>query len=172
MASTYEPIATTTLSSAANSVTFSSIAGTYTDLIAILNVQVNVGGGPIVTFNNDTASNYSITRLYGDGSTIGSNRNSNQNNLDLGTGGQASITANQYSPYIFHFMNYANATTYKTSLLRLSSAGGGFGGLAEIDQCVGLWRNTNAITTITLTCSNSRSFQSGSSFTLYGIKAA
>jgi hypothetical protein len=91
--------------------------------------------------------------------------------MDLGTGGQASITANQYSPYIFHFMNYSNATTYKTSFLRLSSAGGGFAGLGEIDQCVGLWRNTNAITTITLTCNNSRSFQSGSNFTLYGIKA-
>lgn len=172
MPATYDSIATQTLGSAATTVTFSSIPGTFTDLICISNVQVNIGGGPVVTFNNDTGSNYSITRLYADGSTVGSNRNNNQTNLDLGTGGQASITANQYSPYIFHFMNYSNATTNKTSLLRLSSAGGGFSGLAEIDLCVGLWRNTNAITTITLTCSNGRNFQSGSTFTLYGIKAA
>jgi hypothetical protein len=172
MATTYEPIATNTLGAAAATVTFSTIPGTYTDLVCIANVQVNIGGGPTITFNSDTGSNYSITRLYGDGTTAGSNRSSNQANLDLGTGGQASITANQYSPYIFHFMNYSNSTTYKTSLLRLSSAGGGFSGLGEIDQCVGLWRNTNAITTITLTCSNARNFQSGSSFTLYGIKAA
>lgn len=172
MASTYEKIATTTLGSDSATVTFSSISGSFTDLVCIANVQVNIGAGPLVTFNNDTGSNYSITRLYADGSSVASNRNSNVTNMDLGTGGQASITANQYSPYIFHFMNYSNSTTYKTSLLRLSSAGGGYGGLAEIDQCVGLWRNTNAITTITLTCSNARNFQTGSTFTLYGILKA
>jgi len=172
MPSTYEKVATNTLGSSSTTVTFSSISGSYTDLVCIANVQVNLGGGPVITFNSDTGSNYSITRLYADGTSVASNRSSSATNLDLGTGGQASITANQYSPYIFHFMNYSNATTYKTSLLRLSSAGGGFSGAAEIDQCVGLWRNTNAITTITLTCSNSRNFQTGSSFTLYGIKAA
>jgi len=172
MPSTYEKVATNTLGSSSTTVTFSSISGSYTDLVCIANVQVNLGGGPVITFNSDTGSNYSITRLYGDGTSVASNRSSSATNLDLGTGGQASITANQYSPYIFHFMNYSNATTYKTSLLRLSSAGGGFSGAGEIDQCVGLWRNTNAITTITLTCSNSRNFQTGSSFTLYGIKAA
>ena len=36
MASTYEKIATTTLGSATASYTFSSISGTYTDLILIL----------------------------------------------------------------------------------------------------------------------------------------
>jgi hypothetical protein len=37
MAITYEPIATTTLGTAAASVTFSSISGAYTDLVLVCN---------------------------------------------------------------------------------------------------------------------------------------
>jgi len=78
MPSTYTPIATTTLGSAASSVTFSSISGAYTDLVL-------VGAGTLasnlylnVKFNNDTGSNYSRTELYGDGSSAASYRESNQ----------------------------------------------------------------------------------------------
>jgi hypothetical protein len=37
---------------------------------------------------------------------------------------------------------------------------------------VGLWRNTSAITSITLTAGSSKNFISGCTFSLYGIKAA
>jgi hypothetical protein len=40
MASTYTPIATTTLGSAAASYTFSSISGTYTDLVLRIQWQL------------------------------------------------------------------------------------------------------------------------------------
>jgi hypothetical protein len=39
MATTYEPIATTTLGTAAAFITFSSIPATYTDLRLVVNVQ-------------------------------------------------------------------------------------------------------------------------------------
>ena len=42
MAKTYEPIATTTLSTATAEVTFSSISGSYTDLVYII---YNKSGG-------------------------------------------------------------------------------------------------------------------------------
>ena len=44
MAITYEPIATNTLGSAAASVTFSSISGTYTDLVVVVS-----GNGAVAT---------------------------------------------------------------------------------------------------------------------------
>ena len=46
MATTYEPIATTTLGSAAASITFSSIAGTYTDLRLVLSLIPATGTRP------------------------------------------------------------------------------------------------------------------------------
>ena len=65
MATTYTPIATTTLGSGQTSVTFSSISGTYTDLILIASAS-NTGGATNIRlqFNGDTATNYSSTRIY------------------------------------------------------------------------------------------------------------
>ena len=67
--------------------------------------------------------------------------------------------------FIAQFMNYANTTTYKTVIGRANNAGYG------ADTSVGVWRNTAAISTITLTALTAN-FASGSTFTLYGIKAA
>jgi uncharacterized protein related to proFAR isomerase len=77
MAKTYEPIATTTLGGATNSVTFSSIAGTYTDLIIIVQGSVGSISGVNLQFNSDTATNYSRTVLFGTGSVANSTRGSN-----------------------------------------------------------------------------------------------
>jgi hypothetical protein len=77
---TYEAIATQTLGSAAASVTFSSIPGTYTDLVLVVAGTLTTGTENIVMqFNGDTGSNYSVTSLLGDGSTASSFRSSNIN---------------------------------------------------------------------------------------------
>ena len=63
--STYTPIATTTLGSAASSVTFSSISGSYTDLILITNPSSATTDQSIyVQFNADTGTNYSMSQHY------------------------------------------------------------------------------------------------------------
>ena len=63
-------------------------------------------------------------------------------------------------------MNYANTTTFKTNVSRSSAA------TVDVILYAGLYRSTAAITSITLVLSGSQSFTSGSTFTLYGIKAA
>ena len=58
--STYTPIATQTLGSAAASVTFSSIPQGYTDLVLVDNVKSASGAGDSeldVRFNGDSGSN-------------------------------------------------------------------------------------------------------------------
>lgn len=160
MASTYTPIATTTLGSAAASVTFSSIAG-YTDLILIYNGTPTGSAQSYLRVNGDTGSNYSDTYIYGDGTSTGSGRNANQTLMYCGyigaSGANAMLTV--------HLQNYANSTTYKTFLSRGSLAS------AEVGAHVGLWRNTAAITSVTFGVT-SNNFNTGSTFTLYGIKAA
>jgi hypothetical protein len=63
-------------------------------------------------------------------------------------------------------MNYANTTTYKTVLTRANAAASG------VDASVGLWGSTAAITSITFDLPLVRTISTGSTFTLYGIKAA
>ena len=42
--STYTPLATNTLSSSSASITFSSISGSYTDLVLVMNRKQNIAG--------------------------------------------------------------------------------------------------------------------------------
>jgi hypothetical protein len=160
MASTYEPIATTTLGSDTTTITFSSIAGTYTDLIIAGNGIASSDAGISVRFNSDTGSNYSYTYIYGDGTSAVSGRDTNQG---FASGGRLGVNG---ATSLFHIMNYANTSTYKTMLSRGSNAA------VLTIAVVSLWRSTSAITTIALTRGNGGNFATGSTFTLYGIKAA
>jgi hypothetical protein len=164
MAKTYEPIATTTLGSAAASYTFSSIPSTYTDLRLVINgLQTGTSGNPYITLNSDTGTNYSITVLSGNGTTATSSRSTSAAFIYCG------ITAEVRNTMIFmsttDLMNYSNTTTNKTVITRAANASFG------TDAIVGLWRNTAAITSITVDL-DAGNWNTGSTFTLYGIKAA
>jgi len=166
MASTYEPIATTTLSSTTTYVDFTSFSG-YTDLILVVNALQSGTEDIKLRFNSDTGSNYSRTVLYGTGSAAGSLRESNQTNLGFSTYGSPGSTDANRATIILNIFNYANNTTYKTVLSRASRASQG------TETEVGLWRSTAAITDIRVSPGFAAvTFSVGSTFTLYGIKAA
>jgi hypothetical protein len=156
---TFEPIATTTLGSAAASVTFSSIPGTYTDLVLVASGTATGDFSTSFQFNSDTGNNYSATLLYGTGSAAASGRNSN---TDVGYAGRVGSNG---SVSIHHIMNYANTTTYKTAISR----GNNPSNITMANVC--LWRSTSAITTVKLNCDGGN-FSTGYTFTLYGIAAA
>jgi hypothetical protein len=160
MASTYTPIATTTLGSAAASYTFSSIPGTYTDLILIASGTVATDGAIRFQFNGDTSTNYSSTLLYGNGTIVNSVRGSNET---TGGGGRLGTVV---SASILQFMNYSNTTTYKTVISRGGSQN------AIVSALVSLWRSSAAITSILLKPESTTNFDAGTTFTLYGIAAA
>ena len=155
MTATYEKIATTTLGSSQASVTFSSISGSYTDLVLISDSTVASGSdGVRLRFNSDSGSNYSFTYMYGNGSSALSGRGTNS------TSGDYNFIGTARSVNVCHIQNYSNSTTYKNYLSR------GNGGDIVIAY-VGLWRNTNAITNIEII--GASNLNTGSMFTLYGI---
>ena len=159
MAITYEPIATTTLGSTASSVTFSSISGSYTDLVLITAAKYTTGSSHIrLQYNSDTGNNYSATAIYGDGAGAFSSRTSNTSSIAIARAGS------EFGVGITHIQNYSNTTTYKTAIYRTSQDNDVFGR-------VGLWGNTAAINSIKYQI-DSGNIQSGSTFTLYGIKSA
>ena len=162
MAFTYEPIGTQTLQTAAASVTFSSIPQTYTDLVLVTNGVESANQYVAIRLNGDTASNYSQTRLAGDGSSAFSDRQSSQTYGRLSVGDPT----NRFL-MIASIFNYANTTTFKTWLSRSNTANNMSGVIC------GLWRKTpEAITSITFLTLTADTFSIGTTFTLYGIKAA
>lgn len=162
MAATYEPIATTTLSSATASISFTGIANSWTDLIVVFRPIVAAATSFKVNLNNDTASNYSITRLTGDGTTAASSRTTNESFGRIGY-----FPAATTGLVMVHIFSYAGST-YKTLLTETS---GDVNGSGALRRNVVLWRNTAAITRVDL-APLAINLESGTTATIYGIKAA
>ena len=160
--STEVAIATTTLGSAASSITFSSIPATYTDLRLVFTGTVN-GDTAYMTFNSDTGTNYSRTYLDGDGSTATSGRATSASNMRL-SGIMTSLTSTIPALITIDIFSYAGSTN-KTVLQTLSVDKNGTG---EVATQVHLWRNTAAITNVSLNAGVS-TFTTGTTATLYGI---
>jgi len=158
--STYTPLATQTLGSASATVTFSSIPAGYTDLILVTKA-LGTGNYYLIQINGDAGTNYSRTRLVGDGTSATSSRTSSTSSLPIND-----LSSTIPDATIIQFQNYANTTTYKTFIYRANTAS------ASATVGVGLWRATPAaITSITL-YTDTATFAIGSTFSLYGISAA
>lgn len=166
MPATYEPIATNTLSSAIQTVTFSSIPATYTDLRLVITAMAT--SGTIDTwayFNNDTGANYSNTRVTGTGAAAASARStSTAQSYDTNLSSISTVPC----LITYDIFSYTGST-YKTALTTTSMDKNGSG---VILKYVKLWSSTAAINRIDYTAAASTTFAIGSTFTLYGIKAA
>ena len=166
--STYSTIATTTLGSDIASYTFSSIGGTYTDLILIGQFGQSTGGNAIaVQFNSDTGTNYSFTALVGSGTAASSTRVSNSNYLYPAYNiAPSSAIAGVLK---MNIQNYSNTTTNKSVLIRYDNNDATYPGTSTT---VGLWRSTSAITSIKIEAFGGTGLKTNSTFTLYGITCA
>lgn len=170
MPSTYEKIATQTLGSSTQFITFSSIPATYTDLVLVfqctgasanMNWDIRVGNGTV-----DSGSNYSATYLVGGSGGASSNRVSNQNTMRLGFSAYIQSSGGVFTA-ITQLMNYANTSTYKTVISRDGNVN-----QSVVESAVGLWRSTSAINIITMGDFGGATMAAGTTATLYGIKAA
>jgi hypothetical protein len=167
MPATYEPIATQTLGSAAATVTFSGISGTYTDLRLVYQTGMSSAGDePLLRFNSDSSALYSETVLYGNGTSALSMRNSISTSLQLAR--DVGLPTAIESVTTVDIMNYSNTTTFKTVLVRTNKGSATY---SQVGAYVGLYRSNSAITSINL-LTTAGNFVTGSTFTLYGIKAA
>ena len=170
MAYTYEPISTTTLGGAQSSVTFSSIPGTYTDLVLIAMVQHTNNSGDQLRVGNgsiDTGSNYSDTYLSGPDNyaAVQAGRISGATSIDVAAKYYSAPTSGYFVPLMINFMNYTSTAMYKTIIARYND-------INETNANVGLWRSTSAINTIQLFPGSGINYSTGCTFTLYGIKGA
>jgi hypothetical protein len=166
MPATYEPIATNTLSSAASSITFSSISSAYTDLrLIVVPTAASAGPNTYLRFNSDTGSNYSSTYLLCNGTDVTAYRETSVTEMLMDVRG---LSATNPSLLTVDIYSYANAT-FKTVIGVFSEVNGGSAG--QVGRYCGLWRSTSAITSLSFRPVTGN-FSIGTTATLYGIKAA
>lgn len=160
---TYESIASYTLTSNTASVTFSSIPATFTDLIITANFGMQSSNGDLwIRFNGDTASNYSSVEGYANSGGRTVERLTNQTYARWIYG---NLSGNRLNTGIAHVGNYANTGGFKYMVQRFDSLG------RVLGYRVCSWRSTSAISTILVYGSN-QDIATGSTISLYGIKAA
>jgi hypothetical protein len=165
MANTYTLIEAKTLGSAASSVTFSAIPSTYTDLNLLYSVRTTraaVAENILISFNGST-SNFTGKQLIGQGgSGIDNAAVARLTGFACGDSATASTFANN-SLYI---PNYASSN-YKS--FSADTAEEDNASLAFVGLIAGLWSDSAAITSITLTPALANDFKINCTFYLYGI---
>ena len=125
---TYTPIATQTLGSAAASITFSSIPGTYTDLRLVLTCTMSALDTVVFQYNGITTTTYSCIELYGNGATAASNYETGANMISIDAGGTIGSSTTIPELYTIDVFSYAGATN-KASLHAASMDHNGSGGV-------------------------------------------
>lgn len=166
---TYTLISSNTLSSTASSVTFSSIPSTYTDLVLRISARSNYGavGDYFQITYNSTTTGYSDTVLAGNGSAASSYRNSNATVNEVANFDGASATASTFGNGEIYIPSYTASQNKPLSSFAVAETNASAAPMAVNAH---LWRNTAAISSITISAFGI--YQSGSSFYLYGIKSS
>jgi hypothetical protein len=161
--SSFDSIATVTVGSGGSStISFSSIPSTYKHLQIRGISKMSSGASLYAQLNSDTGNNYARHYLNGNGATVGAGANASFSNFFVGTTGTATST---FGANVIDILDYANTNKYTTSR---SLSGADANGSGYVQFFSGLWMNTAAVTTITIT--GDSNFQEYSSFALYGIK--
>lgn len=154
MTTAWVPLATTTLGSAASSLTFGSIPSGYRDLqISVKGKRSTDTGGVRVWANGDTTtSNYQRVVMYGNGTD------------DIGfKNDEAELVYMDSNDTVFviDVMDYSATDKHTTFITRSDEPA------KWVFAIAGRWKNTAAITSIQL-ASSSGDFVVGTTFSLWG----
>lgn len=166
----FDSIATTTVGfGGAATITFSSIPATFKHLqlrcLARTN-RADTDDQLRIQINSDTASNYSMHALSGDGASTSTNGLASQTYMFLGRPTAALASASIFGVTVIDIVDYANTSKYKTFR---GSTGIDFNGSGFSSFLSGAWLNTAAITSVQVTFIGSL-MSEYSQFALYGIK--
>ena len=170
MATTYTLIASSTVGAGgASSIDFTSIPSTYTDLVLKISARstnnANADVLSIALSINGVTTNRTYRRLYGGGSSVGSDNGTSAN---VGTfGGGSNVTANTFASDEWYFPNYAGSNNKSFSADNVSETNAST--TNQLDFVAGLWSSSSAITSLSIYGSSGNLAQYTSAY-LYGIK--
>lgn len=168
------PISRITVSGTSTfTVTFSSIPSVYQDLKLIGSARTsfnNLSEALGLYFNGDNSSGlYSNTSIV-TADTIYPGRNTNVNQSTFCQVISNTAQTGNFNVVRTDFFNYSNTSVNKSAISKhaadYNNSGSGAVGMYSL-----LWRNTNAITSISIQSGNGAYFIAGTTFTLYGIRS-
>lgn len=175
MATTYQLISSVTVGSGgAANIEFTSIPGTYTDLLLSTSLRTNrateVRDVARMQFNGNTATNYSNKELYNlcNSGTASSANETGQTGVRCAWPTAAGATANTFSNDTIYIPNYAGSN--QKSISADSVAETNATGSDQDVLIAGLWNQTSAITSIKIYPVVGTTFNQYSTAYLYGIK--
>lgn len=163
----YDSLATVTVpSGGVASVTFAGIPSGYKHLqIRGIGLSSAINQRDVyVTFNSDSAANYSWHRLTGNGSVVESDAGASASYMILGRVSESGVSS--LGAFVIDILDYANTNKYKTAR---SLAGRDVNGSGSVWLDSGSWRSTLAVNSISLK-PQSDSWNQYSSIALYGVK--
>ena len=171
MATTYTLIDSEVLTSTTASVTFSSIAADWTDLVVRCSTRTNTAGisDQLLVTVNGLSANFSTTFMgTTNSSSMFSDFYSSVSGLNgLYTANGDTTTSNSFSSAELYIPSYTATQNKPMSLIGMGETNAT---IARSAAHAFLSSNTAAITSVTIACNGS--FLSGSSFYLYGISNA
>lgn len=170
MPTTYTLISANTLTGDTTTVTFSAIPSTYTDLVLRFSARTDETGNTYSLLNlriNSTTVNYSNIELQGSGSAATSTTNSAATSVRLRYIDSDSATTSTFGSGEIYIPSYLASQNkpFSASLAQETNATA-----AYISAVANLWRDTTAISSISLYNTSGYNLKTGSSFYLYGIK--
>jgi len=165
-------IDTRLLESTTASITFDNLAqyaGVYKHLQIVMTTRMSASANisfMYIQLNSDTGANYTRHGMWGNGSTVQNYAIANTSFVAIPDTSAATSPANSFGAAIVDILDAYSTTKNKT----IRTLGGYTGGQNQIQLSSGVWRNTAAVSSITITGSGS-SAVSGSRFSLYGVTA-
>ena len=168
MANTFIQIGSTVTvgSGGASSIAFSSIPGTYTDLILLMSLRQDGANNNVRVAINGATSGYSERSLYGVGSGGGASTSASTSYFNLMYADGTAETANTFGSLQIHMPNYAGS---ENKGVAVESVYENNASAAVVAMATQLWSNTAAITSISITPASTNWVQY-STASLYGIK--
>lgn len=175
-ATSYESIASAVGNGSSSVITFSSIPSTFQHL-QIRGITRTTTNSPEpgttfwdLTFNSDNSTNYTRHRLAGDGASVIASAETAVTGVRIYSAGSRGTETNRVGAAIVDIHDYASTTKNKT-VRAFAGMDPNSSTNDEVTLSSGLWINTAAINSITITI-GSGAFATNSVIALYGIKGA
>lgn len=155
-----------------SSITFSNIPSTYNHLHIrgiIKGSANNLGDNVNLIINNDTGSNYSSHLMLGNGSVSETGSQSSATSIPFteSTNSFSSAT-NMFSTFVGDILDYSSTSKFKTTRCFTGNDRNGDG---RVMIRSGLWRNTNAITSLQFSlATGGTNFIQNTQIAIYGVK--